>query len=225
VTASVAQSEPVHTPYDKEMKMARNEQRNDKQDITTVLSREHRVVAAILSTIEEACEAEEFEEIAEPFAILKTKLTAHARGEERSVYPRFAELNDEIKDLIGEANEEHALVHDKLAELEGLDVSDEEWKAKFTVLKELVEHHVKDEEGEIFPKVRKAMKTADAEALAQEYLAEKLEVGGEEAEEITPFELEVMTKEELLERARELSLDGTSSMTKDELVEALSRPS
>jgi hemerythrin superfamily protein len=201
--------------------MARSGQGNGKQDITTVLTREHRVVAAILTRIEEACEEEEFDEIAEPFAILKAKLTAHAKGEEEAVYPRFAELGDEIKDLIGEANEEHALVDDKLQELAAIDVSDEEWKAKFTVLKELVEHHVEDEEGEVFPKVRKAMKTAAAEALADEYLAAKRKIGGPEAERITPFELEVMTKEELLVEAREKGVEGTSSMTKEDLVEAL----
>jgi hemerythrin superfamily protein len=201
--------------------MARSGQGNGKQDITTVLTREHRVVAAILTRIEEACEEEEYDEIAEPFAILKTKLTAHAKGEEQAVYPRLAELNDELKDLIGEANEEHALVDDKLKELAAIDVSDEEWKAKFTVLKELVEHHVEDEEGEVFPKVRKAMKAPAAEALADEYLAAKRKIGGPEAERITPFELEIMTKDELLEQAREKGVEGTSSMTKEDLVQAL----
>lgn len=201
--------------------MARNTQRNESQEIITVLTREHRVVAAILTKIEEACEEEAFDEIAEPFAILKAKLSAHARAEEGAVYPRLAELNDELKDLIGEAHEEHALVNDKLQELTGLDVGNEEWKAKFTVLKELVEHHVTDEEGEIFPRVEKAMKATAAQALAQEYLAEKRKVGHPEAEQITEFELQVMTKEELLEQARELGLEGTSSMTKEDLVEAL----
>ncbi len=41
----------------------------------------------------------------------------HAKGEEQAVYSRFAELSDEIKDLIGEAKEEHSLVQDKLEEL------------------------------------------------------------------------------------------------------------
>jgi hemerythrin superfamily protein len=201
--------------------MARNGQRNGKQDITSVLTREHRMVASILQRIEQACGEEEFEEIAEPFAVLKTKLTAHAKGEEQAVYPRFAELSDEIKDLIGEAKEEHSLVEDKLEELARIDVEDEQWKAKFTVLKELVEHHVEDEEGEIFPKVRKAMKADAASELAEQYLAAKLEIAGPDAERITSFELETMTKDELLEQAREMGLEGTSSMTKEDLVEAL----
>ena len=201
--------------------MARNGQRNGKQDITAVLIREHRMVAAILSRIETACEEEQFDEIAEPFAILKTKLTAHAKGEEQAVYPRFAELSDEIKDLIGEAKEEHSLVEDKLEELARIDVEDEEWKAKFTVLKELVEHHVEDEEGEVFPKARKAMKGDSASDLAEQYLAAKRKIAGPEAERITSYELEALTKDELLEQAREMGVEGTSSMTKEDLVKAI----
>jgi hemerythrin superfamily protein len=201
--------------------MARSGQGNGKQDITTVLTREHKLVAALLTKIEEACEQEKFGDVAEPFAILKTKLTAHAKGEEQAVYPRFAEMSDELKDLVGEAKEEHSLVEDKLQELSRIDVEDEEWKAKFTVLKELVEHHVEDEEGEVFPVARKAMKGATASELADEYLAARRKIAGPEAEQITPFELEVMTKEELLEQAREVGVEGTSSMTKQDLVDAL----
>ena len=201
--------------------MARNGQPNGKQDITSVLTREHRMVASILTHIEEACEKEKFDAIAEPFAILKTKLTAHAKGEEQAVYPRFAELNDEIKDLIGEAKEEHSLVEDKLEELARIDVKDEEWKAKFTVLKELVEHHVEDEEEEVFPKARKAMKGDAASELADKYLAAKRKIAGPEVERLTSYELEALTKEELLEQARTMGLEGISSMTKDDLVKAL----
>jgi hemerythrin superfamily protein len=192
---------------------------NGEQDITTMLTREHRVVAAILDKIEQLREDQQFDEIAEPFALLKSKLMAHAKGEEAAVYPRFAELSDEIKDLIGEANEEHALVHAKLTELGRIAVDMDEWKAKFTVLKELVEHHVEDEEGEIFPAVRHAMKAADAKQLADTYLAEKEQIAGKD--EITSFDLDVMTKDELLAQARHKGLEGASSMTKHDLVEAL----
>lgn len=201
--------------------MARNGQRNGKQDITKVLTREHRMVAAILTHIETACEEGEFDAIAEPFAILKTKLTAHAKGEEKAVYPRFAELSDEMKDLIGEAKEEHSLVEDKLEELGRINVKDEEWKAKFTVLKELVEHHVEDEEGEVFPEARKAMKGDVAADLAEQYLAAKRKIAGPEAESITSYELEALTKDELLEQASEMGVEGTSSMTKEDLVKAI----
>lgn len=53
--------------------------------------------------------------------------------------------------MMNEANEEHHLVHVLIAELKELEPSDDAFQAKFTVLGELVKHHVKEEEGEMFP--------------------------------------------------------------------------
>jgi len=57
---------------------------------------------------------------------------------------------------MNEANEEHHLVHVLIAELKNLEPSDDIFKAKFTLLGELVKHHVKEEEGEMFPQAQKA---------------------------------------------------------------------
>ena len=83
------------------------------------------------------------------------ELDIHAELEERLIYPAIREEIDE-EDLMNEANEEHHLVHVLIAELKKLNPSDETFKAKFTVLGELVEHHVKEEEGEMLPKAQKA---------------------------------------------------------------------
>jgi hemerythrin superfamily protein len=83
------------------------------------------------------------------------ELDVHAALEEELIYPAIREQIDE-DDLMNEANEEHHLVHVLLAELKKLDPSDDIFKAKFTVLGELVKHHVKEEEGEMFPKAQKA---------------------------------------------------------------------
>ena len=69
-----------------------------------------------------------------------------------------------------EAYEEHGVVDDLLAKLEETEVDDETWIAKITVLKECLAHHIKEEEGEIFP-------------LAKEHLsAEKLKEMGQAIE-------------------------------------------
>ena len=190
--------------------MARNGQRNGKQDITAVLIREHRMVVAVLTRIETACEEEEFDEIAEPFAILKTKLTAHAKGEEQAVYPRFAELSDEIKDLIGEAKEEHSLVEDKLEELARIDVKDEEWKAKFTVLKELVEHHVEDRRVGVSEAV--GLK-GDAASDWPSSTSRQRKIAGPEAER-SPVRDRVPDQGRASQKALEMGFEGTASMTK-----------
>jgi hemerythrin superfamily protein len=57
---------------------------------------------------------------------------------------------------MNEAKEEHHLVHILIDELKELKPSDETFKAKFTLLGELVKHHVKEEEGEMFPQAQKA---------------------------------------------------------------------
>ena len=72
---------------------------------------------------------------------------------------------------MNEAHEEHHLVHVLIAELKKLDSNDEIFKAKFTVLGELVKHHVKEEEGEMFPQAQKAK--IDWEELKAEVMERK----------------------------------------------------
>jgi hemerythrin-like domain-containing protein len=82
------------------------------------------------------------------------ELEIHAELEEGLVYPAIrAGIDDD--NLMNEANEEHHLVHVLIAELKKLDPSDETFRAKFTVLGELVKHHVKEEDGGMFPKAQK----------------------------------------------------------------------
>ena len=75
--------------------------------------------------------------------------------EEKLIYPA---IRERIKDneVMNEAIEEHHLVHVLIAELKKLESSHDTFKAKFTLLGELVKHHVKEEEGEMFPQAEKA---------------------------------------------------------------------
>ncbi|MEP6934327.1 MAG: hemerythrin domain-containing protein [Nitrospirota bacterium] len=93
------------------------------------------------------------------------ELEVHAALEEELIYPAIREQIDE-DNLMNEAIEEHHLVHVLIGELKKLDASDEIFTAKFTVLGELIKHHVKEEEGEMFPKAQKA--DIDWEALKAE---------------------------------------------------------
>lgn len=83
------------------------------------------------------------------------ELEIHAELEEALIYPAIrAGIEDD--ELMNEAIEEHHLVHVLIAELKELEPRDETFKAKFTLLGELVKHHVKEEEGEMFPQALKA---------------------------------------------------------------------
>jgi len=119
--------------------------------VIAMLKEDHKKVKGLFEEYEDAT-ARKQQEIAETVI---HELDIHAALEEELIYPAIREEIDE-DDLMNEANEEHHLVHVLIAELKNLDPGDEIFKAKFTVLGELVKHHVKEEEGEMFPKAQKA---------------------------------------------------------------------
>lgn len=85
------------------------------------------------------------------------KLSVHASIEEQHFYPAVREKAEDIEDTVLEGLEEHHIVKWTLSELEGMSAEEERFHPKVTVLMESVRHHVEEEEGEMFPEVRKAM--------------------------------------------------------------------
>ncbi len=75
-----------------------------------------------------------------------------------------------------EAYEEHHVVDTVMAELEQTPVDDERWGAKFTVMKENIEHHIEEEEGEMFPQARQVFDTDELQALGEQMSARKDQV-------------------------------------------------
>jgi len=131
----------------------------------TLLKADHKKVAGILEKIDETTErATKGRE--ELFTQLKNELDVHTRIEEEILYPALEEY-DETRAIALEAYEEHALVKQLLAELASAPKDDEEWTAKFTVLKENIEHHVEEEEGEMFTKARKVLSEDEIENLGE----------------------------------------------------------
>ena len=132
-------------------------------DVFALLKEDHEKVAGMLTAIDETTEraAKGREEL---FTRLKAELDLHATVEEEIFYPALEDA-DETRDITLEAYEEHRLVKQLLGELASEPKNTEEWTAKFTVLKENVEHHVEEEEGELFKKARKVLNKEDAEAI------------------------------------------------------------
>jgi len=98
------------------------------------------------------------------FARIKTELTVHEIIEEEIFYPALKE-HPKAKDIVLEGYEEHHVVDTLMGELSTLPFDDETWGAKFTVMKENIEHHVEEEEGEMFDKARSVFESADLEDL------------------------------------------------------------
>lgn len=86
------------------------------------------------------------------FRKLKNALTLHTRAEEQVFYPALENF-DETRDLIAEAYREHGEVDQLLEEISGLNPTDEQWLDKIIELRANVEHHVAEEEDELFPQV------------------------------------------------------------------------
>ena len=137
----------------------------------TLLKADHKKVAGILEKIDSTTERG-IKTREDLFAQLKTELDVHAHIEETILYPALEEI-EVTHDITLEAFEEHRLVKQLLGELEKMDKGDETWTARFTVLKENVEHHVEEEEGEMFPKARKALSDEQAEELGTRLEAAK----------------------------------------------------
>jgi Hemerythrin HHE cation binding domain len=138
-----------------------------------LLKKDHEKVSALFKQIE----ASETNKTG-LFAQLKNELDVHAHIEETIFYPVLEE-NAETREITLEAYEEHNVVKELLAELESYGTPDEEWDAKLTVLKENVEHHVEEEEGEMFDKAADVLSQDQVEKLGDQMAAEKQQLMGE----------------------------------------------
>jgi hemerythrin superfamily protein len=123
---------------------------------TDLLKRQHREVGKLFA---QALKSENPRERKELAAEICEKLELHTALEEEIFYPAYrAEAGTQKgEDRVMEAYEEHHVVKLVLAEVPGLDPSAENFTAKMTVLKELVEHHVEEEEDEMFPDAEKRL--------------------------------------------------------------------
>jgi hemerythrin-like domain-containing protein len=100
----------------------------------------------------------------ELFSRIKGELTIHEVIEEEIFYPALKE-HPKAKDIVLEGYEEHHVVDTVMAELEGLPVDDESWGAKAKVMQENVEHHMEEEEGEMFQKARQVFDREELDEL------------------------------------------------------------
>jgi len=121
------------------------------QNAITLLEEDHKVVNALFKQYEKATSNSDKKEVV---AKICSELSIHAKVEEEIFYPKVkAALKD--SELIPEATVEHASLKSLIEQVEDKEPDGEIFDAKITVLSEYVKHHVKEEEGEMFPKAEK----------------------------------------------------------------------
>jgi|EP01034_Spumella_vulgaris_P034173 iron-sulfur cluster repair protein YtfE (RIC family) len=125
---------------------------------------------------------EQFEDLTDRAVVSKkrladeicSELTKHTMVEEEIFYPAVRAAGKEFEDMIDEAVVEHGSAKALIAEIEAMDAGEDLYDAKVKVLSEMIEHHVQEEEGELFPKVRKAK--LDLAELGQQMAERKEEI-------------------------------------------------
>ena len=106
------------------------------------------------------------------FEKLKVALTDHARAEEAVFYEAI--MGDEkARHMALEGHEEHHVIDLLLAEIVALSPDEEAWDAKFEVLRENVEHHLEEEEDDLFKKARQILSSVEADRLGARFKMEK----------------------------------------------------
>jgi hemerythrin superfamily protein len=146
-------------------------------DAITLLREDHDHVRKLFTRFEEAG-ARAYVEKRDIVGRIIEELTVHAFIEEELFYPAVKRLSPqaegpEAEDLVKEAEEEHRQVKTLLAELEDMSPEAEYFDAKVTVVIDDVRHHAKEEEEEMFPKVREAFGRKDLQQLGEQMLAAK----------------------------------------------------
>ena len=147
---------------------------NANPDAIQLLTEDHKEVKKLFKAYEklvkDEAEGSERQSLAEQICKM---LTVHATIEEEIFYPAAREALPD-QDLLDEAEVEHASAKDLIAQIQAMGPEDDLYDAKVTVLGEYIDHHVKEEETEMFTKVKKAK--LDMEQLGEEMSARKEEL-------------------------------------------------
>ena len=147
-------------------------------DAIELLIDDHERVKKLFKAFEKAEKSDDMEAMEDIITTCCAELDVHSKIEKEIFYPAVrAQADEEIEELLNEADVEHESVDALVQKLATVKLEDEMYKANFTVVMEYVQHHVKEEEKEMFPKVRK-LKGLDLDELATQMRARQEELMG-----------------------------------------------
>jgi hypothetical protein len=148
--------------------MAKRQKDEQSSGAIAMLKADHQKVRDLFLEYEAARDQRARREVAETIFL---ELDLHARTEEHVFYPAFEEAAEEGQELVRESLKEHEAVTELIEELRTLDTGSELFQTKFRELRDNVEHHVRDEEGRMFPQAEREMeeRLEDLKDEMQEY--------------------------------------------------------
>ena len=158
-----------------------------QQDAIALLKADHKKVKGLFAEAEELSDraTTQLKRIGDQIC---TELTVHAEIEETVYYPAVQEKSQrghkEERDMVLESLEEHSLAKKVIADLQAIDATDESYRPKLKVLRELIEDHVKEEERELFPGSRDLLDEDEMLELGARMAAIKAKRLGAEAEKV-----------------------------------------
>jgi hemerythrin-like domain-containing protein len=132
-------------------------------DALKLMKEDHEKLKKLLERAEHAQAENNRENLLEK---IRAELKPHERMEEEVFYPAL-KGHKNAKDIVLEGYQEHHVADVIFAELENTPVGSDVWKAKLKVLKEGLEHHIEEEEGEMFKKARAVFDKNELEALGE----------------------------------------------------------
>jgi hemerythrin superfamily protein len=136
-----------------------------------LLKEDHQKVQGLFDQVKETESEKQHKQL---YKKIKTELETHMFIEEKIFYPTLKKHED-FKDTVLEAVEEHLQVKTLFRDIDRLSDGNERFDAKLKVIIDNIEHHVEEEEGELFPKVKKAYSKEELETLGMELETAKKE--------------------------------------------------
>lgn len=189
-------------------------QQAQQAELFRILTRQHREVDAMLSQL---AEVEDVDIRARLLPVLEQQLLAHAKAEEETFYTKLKQAGEGGE--ARHAKREHRDIETALTDLVALEADDPDFGPALERLTEAVQHHVEEEEGELFEAAARSLEPEVLDQIAEEFVENRRQqleqLGG------TDDNYDQLTKDELLEEARDRDVPGRSTMTRDELVSHL----
>lgn len=136
-------------------------------DIFGILKNDHREVMGLFEVLLKKDEIDP-----DKLGTLCTLLSIHMELEEKLVYDRLKECRETLE-IIAESFAEHSEARTLVRSLERGKLDDVEMKVKTEMLKLAIQHHVQEEEGEMFPKAKKVLSDDEAKELGEEFTRQK----------------------------------------------------